>query len=49
MVLNWDKIVSFNPKPVNKANNADPDLKPHFVASGLGLHCLLMSQSRFYR
>ena len=32
-----------------KANSADPDQTPRFAASDLGMHCLLMSQSRFYR
>ena len=25
------------------ANNVDPDQLPHYVASDLGLHCLLMT------
>ena len=25
------------------ANNVDPDQMPHYVASDLGLHCLLMT------
>ena len=25
------------------ANNEDPDQMPHYVASDLGLHCLLMT------
>ena len=25
------------------ANNEDPDQTPHYVASDLGLHCLLMT------
>ena len=31
------------------ANSANPDEPPHSVASDLGPHCLLMSQSKFYR
>ena len=32
-----------------KANSADSDKTPRSVAPDLGLHCLPMSQSRFYR
>ena len=44
------KTVSLNPYlPVIYANSADPDQTPRSVAADLGLHCLPMSQSRFYR
>ena len=31
------------------ANNVDPDQMPHYVASDLGLHCLLMTLSQVSR
>ena len=50
MVLNGDLTVSFNPLPPEVyANSADPDQTPRSAASDLGLHCLRMSQPRFYR
>ena len=40
---------SFNPLPPEVyANSADRDQTPRSAASDLGLHCLRMSQSRFY-
>ena len=29
--------------PIGKQYSIDPDLTPHYVASDLGLHCLLMT------
>ena len=42
------KTVSFN-LPVIKANGSNPYQTPRPATSNLGLHCLPMSQSRFYR
>ena len=38
------KLFQFlNMAKITIANSADPDEMPHFVASHLGLHCLLVS------
>ena len=40
--------LSFNPFHEIQANSADPDQTTRAVESDLGLHCLPISQSRFY-
>ena len=43
------KTVPFNPQlPVILASSADPDQTPRSAASDLSLHCLQISQFRFY-
>ena len=50
MVRNRDARLSLNPELlVISANSADPDQTLHSAASDLGLHCLPMPQSMFYR
>ena len=39
-------IFYFYSKNILQANSGDPDQTPHSVASGLGLHCLHMSQKK---